>query len=381
MEGPHNHQRAVKMNFPLCWAILVLLFHAIKIDASVQDLDCNGIIEQSLRKEFTAEVIFQNQGSIQTPLWVSLDEDKSVRDIADDFCSLQHNDIDCTGTIISLVHEVRFILYNDFANDLVAYLQCNGVDFSDADPGSAMYPTKINFLQDFVRSYDSNLDIICEVGFNMGHSALAFLAAGPSSRVISFDILPNDSQGASFGAVAAEFLHKRFPKRFSLFAGDSDSSVQALRNILSANQVNCNLMYVDGGHDYEVVKADFENFYLMTKHAGQIIIADDLNFAGVWQAWSEKVGEGKLKEDFIFSEKGTLFEGTDGKWNVCYNSLLQTIPVDNRSTKQHSAPMVRFLLTDDWEPDAWLTGCNDGRSFQWDTVVGVGHFLVNEKLQ
>jgi predicted O-methyltransferase YrrM len=63
--------------------------------------------------------------------------------------------------------------------------------FSVVDGHIAHCPEKANSLLDLIMS---NLEVktVCEVGFNAGHSAVAFLTARNDTRVISFDIGNHD---------------------------------------------------------------------------------------------------------------------------------------------------------------------------------------------
>ena len=93
---------------------------------------------------------------------------------------------------------------------------------------------------------------ICEVGFNAGHSTAVWLAANPTAHVYSFDLF-----GDRFSKPCFTFLRDRFRgadgvSRLFLRAGDSSQTVRA-----TAIPAGCDLVHVDGRHDYEHTMGDF----------------------------------------------------------------------------------------------------------------------------
>ncbi len=76
---------------------------------------------------------------------------------------------------------------------------------------------------------------ICEVGFNAGHSALAFLVGVPNSRVVSFDL------GAHlYVTTAFDVLNDMFPGRLQLVLGDSEETIPAF--IQQNPDFKCNIL-------------------------------------------------------------------------------------------------------------------------------------------
>lgn len=110
---------------------------------------------------------------------------------------------------------------------------------------------------------------VCEVGFNSGHSALAFLEGIPNSRVISFDL------GAhQYVTVAFEVLNNMYPDRLTLVLGDSK---QTIADFIEDNpDFRCNLLFVDGSHEYDGVLHDLRNFRKMANQTfGHMVVVDD----------------------------------------------------------------------------------------------------------
>jgi Methyltransferase domain len=110
---------------------------------------------------------------------------------------------------------------------------------------------------------------VCETGFNVGHSSFNFLTANRQLIVHSFDLGNHD-----YAHVMAEFMSKRFPGRFFVHFGDSTKTVPEF--IRSNPEYRCDLLYVDGGHTYDVALADMMNFASVANvENGAIMVFDD----------------------------------------------------------------------------------------------------------
>lgn len=123
-----------------------------------------------------------------------------------------------------------------------------------------------HFLGELISGHEGPMKI-AETGFGIGRSAWAFLEAKDDCTVTSFDI------GKYEVAVprAAEIVQKNFPGRHTLILGDSKETVPA-------NQDDWDLVFIDGGHDYETAMADLKNF----AKKGRMVVFDDL----VDQSWA-----------------------------------------------------------------------------------------------
>lgn len=93
---------------------------------------------------------------------------------------------------------------------------------------------------------------ICETGFNAGHSAALWLSANPTAHLHTFDIFGPRASGAR----TAEFLRSRFPGRLTTHKGDSARTVP-----LATLHAPCDLVHVDGRHDYEHTMLDALNLF------------------------------------------------------------------------------------------------------------------------
>ena len=95
--------------------------------------------------------------------------------------------------------------------------------------------------------------VVCEIGFNAGHSAATWLSAG-AKKVHAFDFFRDAHTRA-----ALELLQRRFPDQLVPHAGDATVEVPR-----AALEQPCDLVVIDGGHSYANVVSDFAS---MQAHA------------------------------------------------------------------------------------------------------------------
>lgn len=144
--------------------------------------------------------------------------------------------------------------------------------------------------QDYLRTAAMSMTYVAEIGFNEGASAAALLSANPVIRVVSFEIAGHwDVDAAKLRIDCA------FPGRHRLVPGDSRETVPAYYGPLPFG-----LVYVDGGHDYETVKADLINSLELLRPGG-LVICDDLTPWKPWgkgpaQAWAELTAGGDVTQ-------------------------------------------------------------------------------------
>lgn len=109
---------------------------------------------------------------------------------------------------------------------------------------------------------------VCETGFNFGHSAFNVLTANDKLRVFSFD-LGNHLYARKMAVNLAEMFG---PGRINVEFGDSQTSIP---NFKSKKLLPlCDIIFIDGGHTFDVAKADITN---LATHASKhnVIIMDD----------------------------------------------------------------------------------------------------------
>ena len=114
---------------------------------------------------------------------------------------------------------------------------------------------------------------VCEVGFNVGHSAVVFLSAlGTAGTYIGFELSEQPVVSKALALLNGSSL---FPGQASLVFGDSLQ--QAPRYLAAHPGVKCDLLHVDGAHTIPYVAGDWRSFKerLAPDH---VAFFDDISF-------------------------------------------------------------------------------------------------------
>jgi predicted O-methyltransferase YrrM len=137
-----------------------------------------------------------------------------------------------------------------------------------------------------------NARLIAEIGFNTGLSSRAFLTAHPDVRVVSFDL------GQPWVETAKTLIDKQFPGRHTLICGDSRITVPEYK--ASHPSAKFDLVFIDGGHGYEIAKADLLNMRELSTDKTAVIVDDLVPWftygAGPAKAWNDAIAEGVLRQ-------------------------------------------------------------------------------------
>jgi hypothetical protein len=143
------------------------------------------------------------------------------------------------------------------------------------------------------------VQVVGETGFNAGFSAWVFLQASPATRVHSFDL-------GMYGYTqrAKQHIDEAFTGRHELIRGDSQETLPAFSR--QHPGLTFDLIFIDGGHTYEVALADLRNMRAMA-NAGTIVVIDDITpwrpcGVGPTAAWLQSLREGLVVQDELVKE-------------------------------------------------------------------------------
>lgn len=190
----------------------------------------------------------------------------------------------------------------------------------------------IGHIQDMVRykvqqgGVGANDVFVCEVGFNMGHSALTFMfgAEGISEDIkvnyIGFSWPHNNHQ------MIAKEMKDAFglSQRLSIVWGDSTESLPYYISVAEKDRIlllnKCDIVVVDGGHKFEVAIQDLENMKHLANKEHHVLLVDDLACNGAWchgpvKAWTSM----QENSNIIEKECLSLMKGSRGFCSGTYN--------------------------------------------------------------
>ena len=187
----------------------------------------------------------------------------------------------------------------DILFELEAYLKSKGHTRYEGNSGE--YPMQQETMWQLAKT--EGVSNIMEIGFNCGHSAAILLDANPTAHVTSFDI-----GWHNYISIGKEFIDAKFPNRHTLILGNSLTTVPeyaANRVDSKSTDKQCfDIILIDGGHEYNVAKADVLNCRNLANNK-TLVILDDVVFTPGWdagwthgptQVWKEMIESNEITE-------------------------------------------------------------------------------------
>lgn len=173
--------------------------------------------------------------------------------------------------------------------------------FFKRNGNSAQVPVEIEMLRGVVTNPlqgGRQVQTVCEVGFNAGHSAIVWLH-GLDTKLKSFDLFKLPYSNAS-----RTYISEQYADRVEFFHGPSQLTVpNYTRSVVAGTQPLCDVWFIDGDHYRKAPETDLKNA-LQASSDGAIIIADDCTtrFPMVQVAWRHLlqtgVSSGRIEEPY-----------------------------------------------------------------------------------
>jgi len=176
--------------------------------------------------------------------------------------------------------------------DITSFLKTKG--FIHFEGYSQQVPEQVVDLIELTKKLNIN---VMEIGFNAGHSAEVFLENNKTLILTSFDLGLHN-----YVKTSKEYIDSVYPGRHTLIIGDSNVTVPEYS--INNKDVKFDVIFIDGGHEYTIAKADLENCFKLA-HKDTIVIIDDTIFKKQWvqhytigptRTWTEHLEQNKIIE-------------------------------------------------------------------------------------
>jgi predicted O-methyltransferase YrrM len=175
---------------------------------------------------------------------------------------------------------------------LTSFLNSKG--FSNLEGYSQQVPPQVYDLIQLTNKPNIN---IMEIGFNAGHSAEIFLKNNNTLTLTSFDLGIH-----KYVKAGKMYINANYPNRHTLIIGDSRKTIPIF--LEKNKETKFDFIFIDGGHDYYIAKADLENCFHFA-HKDTVVALDDTIFTkgleqyytiGPTRTWIEHLKQNKIIE-------------------------------------------------------------------------------------
>ena len=134
-----------------------------------------------------------------------------------------------------------------------------------------------------------------QIGFNGRHSTELIFSQRNDIELLSFDLGKDNAV-----QIGCDYISKNFPNTHSLIIGDICVTVPEYAKC--NENIKFDLIFIDGGHTFEIASKDIENCKELA-HADTIVIMDDVN-----KPKFQRFGEGSYKAWRLAKESNIVFE-------------------------------------------------------------------------
>ena len=207
------------------------------------------------------------------------------------------------------------------ANAMMCHALAGGREgeVSYVEGGTNFYPFKLRPLQNLLRGVldgkgeegGKGAVTVCEIGYNLGHSSLLWLMEDERVRVKAFDLGEH-----GYSHRSAEYMRRWFGEdRIEVVFGLSEETVPA------AEPLGCDLVFIDGGHQFSVARADILN---CRRHANPyaVLVVDDINQEMVGRAWDSVEAMGLVEEIGVVFEQEHYLSARRARSSILYGSYI-----------------------------------------------------------